>query len=427
MFKLRYNALAIIQIIVLLFNTIFLIRIFGASIQSDAYLMAAAIIDAIGLLQLMVVEQFMYFYHDLKLENPEKAHSFYNSSLFISIISGILLLVILFFGVNFVVKLFAFNLTQERLSSLTTIISIMIFGVVFTSANYVNQRLLNAEMRFSIPYILEILYPLFISGSLLYIILTNQVNIEFLAYARVIGLLSIFIIGLYFVKTLGIHINFKFDPYMMKNFVSNSFTMRLGHNIHNLLFSPITTNILSTFPVGFASCFYYAQMIIFAINSIIVGPSNRVLLAKVSEMWSKKLISQIPEIMKKYLKNTVPIFILTAIISYLIIPYVLNLISSGSLSLSDIDLIKYVFVGLAVWYGIILIESAFVSVGSASKNSRIFIFTNSIFIIIFFCLSFYFKDMFGLLVIPLAAIIAQIVNFIFYTRFAIKIIRDHSE
>ncbi|KUK71668.1 lipid II flippase MurJ [Methanobacterium sp. 42_16] len=427
MFKLRYNALAIIQVMVLLFNTIFLIRIFGASYQSDAYLMAVSIIDAIGLLQLMLVEQFMYFYHDLKLENPEKAHSFYNSSLFLSIGSGIILLVILFLGINIWVKLFAFDLSGERLSLLINVVSIMVFGVVFYSANYVNQRVLNAEMRFSIPYILEILNALFISISLVYVMFTNQFNIQLLAYARVIGIFAVFIMGLYFVKAVGIPIRLTFNSYMMKEFVSNSFTMRLGHNIHNLLFNPITTNILSSFPVGFASCFYYAQMIIYAINSIVVGPSNRVLLSKVSEVWSKKLISQIPEIMKKYLKNTVPIFILTVIISYLIIPYVLNLISSGSLSLSDIDLIKYVFVGLAVWYGIILIESAFVSVGSASKNSRIFIFTNSIFIIIFFCISFYFKDMFGLLVIPLAAIIAQIVNFIFYTRFAIKIIRDHSK
>ena len=127
MFKLRYNALAIIQVMVLLFNTIFLIRIFGASYQSDAYLMAVSIIDAIGLLQLMLVEQFMYFYHDLKLENPEKAHSFYNSSLFLSIGSGIILLVILFLGINIWVKLFAFDLSVERLSLLINVVSIMVF------------------------------------------------------------------------------------------------------------------------------------------------------------------------------------------------------------------------------------------------------------------------------------------------------------
>jgi hypothetical protein len=67
-----------------------------------------------------------------------------------------------------------------------------------------------------------------------------------------------------------------------------------------------------------------------------------------------------------------------------------------------------------------LIESAFTPIGIVSKNSRVFIFTNTIFISLFFSISFLFKSQVGILVIPLAAIIGQIVNFILYSNFALK-------
>jgi hypothetical protein len=145
------------------------------------------------------------------------------------------------------------------------------------------------------------------------------------------------------------------------------------------------------------------------------------LLSKISELFAKGEIDKIIAIMKNYLKNTVPFFILLVIVSYLLIPYVLDLISSGTLTLNNIDLIKWIFIGLAVWFLIILIESAFTSVGIAAKKSSIFIFTNSIFIIIFFTLSFLFKNQVGVLIIPLAAVIGQLINFMLYSNFVLKI------
>ncbi|EKQ54199.1 MAG: putative membrane protein, putative virulence factor [Methanobacterium sp. Maddingley MBC34] len=420
MFKIRYNFLAVIQVLLLSVNAVILIRVFGTSPQADSYLIANSIMDALTLVQLLLVEQFMYFYHEIKNENLKEAHSFYNATIFISISSGLAFFLILFIGLNFLVDLFAFNLDPQRSELLKSILTILIIGLIFNSANYVNQRLLNAEMKFSLPYILEILYPFIITVILLYILIFNQNNIELLAYARIFGIFMVFLSGILLIQRIGIPIQLRLWHPMSKKFIKNSFTMRLGHNIHNLLFNPITTNILSSFPIGYASCFYYAQMIILAINSIVLGPSNKVLLSKVSELWAEQKFEKILGIMKNYLKNTVPIFIVIIIIAYLLIPYVLNLINNGSLTLNNLDLIKWIFLGLSIWYLIILIESAFTPIGIVSKNSRVFIFTNTIFISLFFSISFLFKNQVGVLVIPLAAIIGQIVNFILYSNFALK-------
>lgn len=421
MFKLRYNILALIQVIIFFINTVFLIQVFGASNQSDAYLIAISITDALALIQLLFVEQFMYFYHDQKVKDEEQAYLFYNSAITLAILSGIVFFVILFFGLDVIVKLFAFSLDPVRMSILKNIVFILIFSFFFLPVNYVNQKLLNAEMKFSIPYLLQIFYSFFITLSLIYLLLSNQKNIELLAYARVFGIFLAFVCGVFFVHKLGIPIRLRLNHPVLKDFLKNSFSMRLGINIHNLLFNPITTNILSSFPVGYASCFYYAQMIIIAINSIIVGPSSSVLLSKVSELWPLRKMEEIIDLMKKFLKNTLPIFIITVIISYLLIPFALNIISSGTLVFTDIDIIKSIFFGLAIWYAVILIESPFVSVCLASRSSRLIIFTNTIFITLFFSISFLFKNQVGIMVIPLAAIIGQIVNFILFSNFALKI------
>ena len=42
----------------------------------------------------------------------------------------------------------------------------------------------------------------------------------------------------------------------MNNFIKNSLSMKFGHNIHNILYVPITNNILALLPIGFASYFY---------------------------------------------------------------------------------------------------------------------------------------------------------------------------
>jgi len=422
MFNIRYNMLAIFQVTLSIINSVLLIRLFGVSYQTDSYLMAIAIITALQLLQLMTVEQFMYFYHDLKIKSVKEAHNFYGAAITFSIIIGIITVIVLLPGINLVVNIFVHDLDPLRINLLKNILFILILGLLFNPMNYVNQRLLNAEMKFSLPYILESFYSLFISLSLFYILFTNDLNIVLLAYANVIGFIFAFIVGFGLVKRQGISIKPKKYHPLMNNFIKNSFSMKFGHNIHNILYVPITNNILALLPIGFASYFYYAQMIVIGINAIVMGPQNRVLLSNVSSLWSEKKLDLITQLIKRYLKIFVPLFIVLLSITYFLIPTILKFISSGKLSIIDSTYIQMVFLGLAVWYVIIMAESAFVSVGMASKNSHIFIVTNSIFIVVYFTLSLFLVNTLGIFAIPIAAIIAQLINFTIYSNYCFKIL-----
>jgi O-antigen/teichoic acid export membrane protein len=422
MFNFRYNLLAILQVSLSIINSVLLIRLFGVSYQTDSYLMAVAIIAALQLLQLMSVEQFMYFYHDLKVKSVEEAHNFYRASITFGVVVGIITFIVLWPGISIIINIFAHNLDPTRYNLLSNILIILIAGLIFNPMNYINQRLLNAEMKFSLPYILDSLYYLFISISLFYILLTNNTNIIFLAYANVLGIMSAFILSFILIRRLKIPIKPKKYHPMMNKFIKNSLSMKLGHNIHNILFTPVTNNILALLPIGFASYFYYAQMIVVGISSIVMGPQYRVLLSNVSTLWSEKKIKKIIILIKRYLKLFIPLFIAALALAYFLIPTLLDFISSGTLSYEDVRYIQLVFLGLGVWYVILMAEGAFVSVGMASKNSKIFIFTNSIFIIVYFCLSLLLVQPLGIFAIPVAAVAGQLINFIFYSTYAFKVL-----
>ena len=77
-FNLRYNSLAGLQVFFILINSVLLIQVFGVSANSDAYLLALSTFAALQLIQLMTVEQFMYFYSEIREKDPEDAFRFCN-------------------------------------------------------------------------------------------------------------------------------------------------------------------------------------------------------------------------------------------------------------------------------------------------------------------------------------------------------------
>ena len=76
MFNLKYNFLVGIQIIVGILNTALLMRIFGVSIQSDAYLLASSILVSLQGIQNKFIIQFIHFYNDEKVKSKGSANKF---------------------------------------------------------------------------------------------------------------------------------------------------------------------------------------------------------------------------------------------------------------------------------------------------------------------------------------------------------------
>lgn len=422
MYKLRYNVLALIQAGINFSNVILLIKFFGTSVEADVFLLSLSIISSLGLIQLLFVEQFLYFYNDLKIKDQKNAEWFFHSSFVFALIVGVVFWLTTLFLSPIVIKAFAFSLDEQRFNTAIKIFSIASFSLAFIGVNHIFRGKLNAEGYFSMPYVSSSVPYFFVLLALVWCFLSGRVNIMIVVYALAIGSVFQFILNIVVLKILGFSIQLRIGHPLMKNFIKNSISMRLGHNVHNFFFPLIVNNILSSFPVGSVSSFYYAQKIVNAIASIAIGPSQNVLSAKISELWSRAKVQGIKLQVKQFLKLTPAIYVLISFVVFLVIPFILQIISSHNLSKSTIQLIQTLFILLALWQLIIIIESPFAAVGISSKNSKLFTIVNSIFIVLFFLMVIVFKRYVEIFSLPIAAFFAQTVSFSIYTLYALMLL-----
>ena len=419
MFKLRYNLLALFQLSLGFIIYVFFIKLFGANDKTDAYFLAESMFSAFQLIQFMFVEQFMFFYHDIKNNSKEQAYDFYKFSVFLSFAVGLISVFFLYLLSDLIVNLFNFGLDDERKLFLKEIWNILIVGTFFTLINYVNIKVLNAENRFSVPYIIEAFPSLCVVLTFVYMFVFSVDKIELIAYAKVVGVSLTAVFSFYFVWKTGIPVGIKLSHTEAKEFIKNSITMRFGHNIHNFLFIPITNNVLSTLPTGFASYYFYALRFARVVHSLVVGPQFRVFQSKVSNEWYQNNKGKVLALMKRYVLIVTPFFLIVVLLIYFLLPVFFFLIGK-TLSNEEISIVRFIFLYLSGWYVIALFESIFSIIGILANDSKVFILTNTLFIITYFLLAFSMKDFVGVYAIPLAAIIAQLVNFAFYTRYALK-------
>ena len=426
MFKLKYNFIVLIQIIFSILNSILLIKIFGVSAKSDAYLLSCSILAIIHLILILPVFQFIPFYNDLKVKSLKKSHDFYNYLMLFSLLYGVILCLLFLFGINILVKIFTLHIDAERLILLKQLLSISIFGSAFYTINELNAQLLNAEMKFSLPYIISTIPNMCIVASQLYLIHIHSQNIILLAYAQAIALLLGAILGtLYITKTL-----IRFKPVFIyegiSKFIKNSVGMQLGNSIYHICFPIILNNFLVTMPKGFVSYFYYARKIIDIINSFTIGPSAKILRSRIAEYFAKKLLPEINKSIKSFNLWGAIIFIVAIIIAYYAQTPILKLINNH-LTYTDLNMIKQIFLSLTAWYYFMLIESPYVVINMTSKKEWILIIVNSSFVIIFILGMLALHHKIGIYSVGISALVAQYFNYIWHKKFALKTLKSLSD
>jgi len=421
MFNAKYNLLALLQVGIGLFNFVLFIKIFGVSAVSDAYLLSIAIFTTLQLLQLLACEQVLYFYNDAKAISVEAGYLFYHSALFVGLLTGIVSLILCQLFVGGIIWVFVGDTTQLDFELLESLLLIMSFELFLYPVIYINQKILNAEMRFSLPYILNIIPITLVLFGSIYLTLSDVVNIEILAYAKLIGAGLACFLAFIAIMKCDIPIKLRIQSEYTISFIKNSFSMRFGHNVHNFLFMPITTNILSTFPQGSLSYFYYAHRIVLIIVSVAVGPSMTVFQSRMATIWSNNLFEQVRVLISKFLSIASGLMVVASVVAYLLLPHFLPLASSD-MTLENIIHIQLMFLGLAVWQLIIIIESGYVTVLVTNKSSLIFLMANGLFSVMYYLLSITLTEPFGMYGIVYGLLISQIINFIIYAFFAKRVL-----
>jgi len=424
MFNIKYNFLVLIQLLLNVVNALLLIKVFGVSGQVDSYLLSASIISTMQLIQLVFFEQFLVFYTDLKSKSQSESNNFYNATLFLSFMLGIVSISVLYVFKSLIFKVFVFNIDAQRLEYLNAISIVLFLSLIFIPISSLNEKLLNAERKFSIPYILTCLPTLFIVIAQLTIYFLSSNKIIYLAYGQVIGLALSAIIGTIFITKKIVPFEFVFYHPDIKPLIKNSFTTRLGDNIYNMLLPVFLNNILVTMSAGTVSCFYYAKKIIDTLKQLTIGPAVKIFRTNLTNFWVTYDIEKIRKDMKKFLTGSTLLMLSGIILSFLILPTALKIISMGKLSENDLHSINYIFLSLCPWYLVVIIEAPYILAIYTAKKSKIAIFANTLFIITFITLASILKDRIGIYAISAAGLFAQIFNFIIYKNYTEKLLKN---
>ncbi|OGH95160.1 MAG: hypothetical protein A2039_09730 [Candidatus Melainabacteria bacterium GWA2_34_9] len=422
MFNIKYNFLVLIQIFLNAINALLLIKVFGISKQVDSYLLAISIILTIQLIQLVFFEQFLVFYTDLKIASINKSNDFYNANLFLSCVIGIVSVIILYLFGGLVLKVFSFNIDAQRLDYLKNIFPVLLLGLIFMPVTALNERLLNAEMRFSIPYILSCLPILFVVLAQLTVCFLNQNNIIYLAYGQVFGLALSAIVGTIFIARNLVPFKFVFYHPDIKHLFKNSFTTRLGDNIYSTLLPVTINNLLVAMPVGYVSYFYYAKKIIDTLKLLTIGPSVKILRTNLTNFWVSKNVEKVRDHIQIFLKGSVILMSCGIILSFLILPTALKIVSMGKLSDTDMTNINYIFLSLCPWNLIVLLEAPYILAIFTAKKSKVAIIANTLFILTFFAITYLLKDRVGIYSIAIGGFFAQFINYVIYKNYTEKLL-----
>lgn len=423
MIKPTYIVLSVLNVGFNALCSLMIINFFGAKESADVYMMCLAIVATLQLLQLLMIDQFLYFYLEKRREGEAAARSFFSTVFMQSLVMGLVFASICYFFTTPILKIFAYNLDAGRREMLVEIFNVLVWSLVIFGANFVIHRLLNAEEKFSYPYCLEMIVPLMSLLIFFYFFITGTADLLLIAYARLGGVGLSFILGLATLFKLGYFVKIEWFSRLGFACYRNSFSMRSGHNLHNFLFAPITNNVLSVLPVGSAAIYYYAERFAQLVNVVISGPLQRVYQVKISLAWLGEPYSKIVALMKMYLSLVIPLFTLAAVSFYFLIPGILQLATSGELANQGIEKIQALYAVLALWIGIIAVEHVFVAVGLVAKKSAVFIAVNGLFIFCYGALCLAIHEEYGLFAIPISALIAQIFSFGVFAVFAIRMIR----
>ena len=417
MYKPAYFYLSFLNVATGLVVSLLIIKFFGALGDADAYFMGVAVVAAVHLLQLMMVDQFIYFYQERRAQSATLAARFAATVLMqCSLVSVGVALLLWQFG-DSLLTLFAVGFDAARREATLGVLAILAWNCLMFPANFVIHRLLNTESKYSLTYFFELLTPLSALGVLVYFWVSDNAEIRLLAYARVAGLLLSLLLGIVtawrlgFIRRAALFSASAFDCYR------NSFTMRIGHNFHNFLFSPITNTVLSLLPQGSVAIYYYAERLAQIVSAVVAGPFQRVFQVEVGERWRKREPGSIVSMQRSYVLRVAALYSLATAATFLALPVLLDVVNAELVSARQVRILQWMYLAVAGWVGLIAIEFAFVSVGLAAKKSKLFFWVNLLFIVSYGALCLLSREKLGIFVVPLAAITAQAVSFVIFFRY----------
>ena len=200
--------------------------------------------------------------------------------------------------------------------------------------------------------------------------------------------------------------------------------MRSGHALHNFFSSAIINSTLSTFAIGNVALFGYANRFAAGASAIAVGPHSNIFHAQIAKAWADHTPASVIESARNYLAHIAPIYVLTVIAVWLTLSPMIGFITNTNTNM-PLDALTKTFLLLSVWYGVIQPESVFVAIIIVAHRAITLLLVNGFFAIVFYAISHAPLALHEYALLPVAAILAQLISLALFALTANRIFRQH--
>lgn len=372
------------------------------------------IIGSIQLIQLMFLEQFMYFFHRVQKYSIVEAQNFYHYSATLTLMVG--------FGTTFFI--YGVHTFEPEWLKLVyhPLFLVMLIGLVFYPLLSINDRLLNAQGMFALSYLVSSSMHIALFLTLIVMIIFDLHDILYLGIGYTGGILIGALVSIIVIRrVIGFDFKLVFKHKLAKEFFQKSFGMRLGHNIYMVLFYPITNYFLALMPTGAISIFYYIYRAVIALFSITAGPSYKMFMAKMSYLWAQKKYYAMKIHMRRYATIASLQYVLIGIVGYLILRTMLSPLTvyfQIKLNMQEIDTMIKLYPLILIWQFIVIFESSYTGVLIVSQQVKKFILINFLFICTYSVLNYLFADFNQVFALAFFACCAQLISMMLYRYYA---------
>jgi peptidoglycan biosynthesis protein MviN/MurJ (putative lipid II flippase) len=407
-----YNFVNAMQIFLGFISQFLLARYFGASLFTDSYIMSAIIVDFISKIGSSFTEMFIQYYNDLRVFDNKQEKLFYQSVFNLSILIGVLIFITSIVFMDPIIKLFVSGFDRERIMVLKSLLGILVFSLIWSRLKEINNSLINAEMRFIIPYLLGLLTPMSNITALLFF--SRDYGIYSIAISTLLSdMIILSFQQVYILKILKIGLGRVFWHYKLKEFIKKSLSLKIGNQLWDFK-DLIVSNILSFSPHGTVSLYFYSFRIITVLFMVTNLPSLQIFSSIISRLAAEKDFISMRMLLKKTMMRSTISFLIVTILFAISLPKILPLFLGYKFSMEDINAVHHMFLSLIPFYIILTMEMPFLNIIIALKLSFKVIVINTIFVMVFCIFAFLLRTVLEIYTIPVSLMIAQSQNLILY-------------
>jgi O-antigen/teichoic acid export membrane protein len=363
-----YNAVIGAQtLLALVFQFAFAWR-FGASASSDAYFAGMTVFALMAGVAAFFTHMFMQYYNDLKVKDAAEAGRFYQAVITVSLAAGAAAFAVLAVFAEPLARAFAPGFSAQSAAEMRSFVLVIGGALVWNRAVALNNALINAEMRFLLPYLLGLLAPAFNISALLFF--SGRYGINAIAWATLAsGLLSLLATSAFIKRDMGL--GFSFRPWhpAIPGLARDSFSIRSAYQLWALR-EPVAVNFLSRFPAGNLSLYFYAVRMLSALLNIASTPVVHVFAARTSRLVSSGSFAEVRRLMGSASLRSAVLFAAACLPLAVFLPELLRTFFPHKFSLRDMGHIHLMFLSLIPAYALVAAEMPFNNVVAAMKMGR---------------------------------------------------------